>query len=253
MRPPSSSSATSSGLPSSLPTSPMLTSSIVANHAPLRYSSCSCALPALLTPQTPLSRSMPSSALSRATPWFTQTTFWLKDYVWCPSSIKDEKFPTVLHLQDDYAPLDGEIEGNEHSDLALAAAKAEQKVCKAKKYLADCILAHQSVILNIWRQRVQVTNSCLLMAELNVGRLHTERKKIARAEDAADVVTSSISKAKSIIELLTPTIDSLQIKLNNVTKKLTEIPQAQHPHPHPPTSYSKAATRAPAYIPGPAD
>ncbi|KAG2068449.1 hypothetical protein BDR04DRAFT_1157844 [Suillus decipiens] len=40
-------------------------------------------------------------------------------------SIKDEKLPTVLHLQDDYAKLDGEIEGDEHSDLALEAAKAE--------------------------------------------------------------------------------------------------------------------------------
>lgn len=80
--------------------------------------------------------------------------------------------------QYDYAPSDGEIECDEHSDLELAAAKAEQKVCEAKKHLADCILAHQSVILDIWRQRAQATNSRLLTAELNVGRLHTEWKKI---------------------------------------------------------------------------
>ncbi|KAG0696399.1 hypothetical protein DFH29DRAFT_1004622 [Suillus ampliporus] len=91
------------------------------------------------------------------------------------SSIEEEKFPTVLHLQ---GALDGEIEGNEHSDLALAAAKAKRKVREAEKHLADCILAHQSVILNIWRQRVQAANSRLLTAELNVGHLHTERKKI---------------------------------------------------------------------------
>jgi hypothetical protein len=80
--------------------------------------------------------------------------------------------------QYDYATSGGEIEGNEHSDLALAAAKAERKVCEAKKHLADCILAHQSVILDIWHQCVQAANSRLLTAELNVGRLHTERKKI---------------------------------------------------------------------------
>ncbi|KAG2101101.1 uncharacterized protein F5147DRAFT_655430 [Suillus discolor] len=94
------------------------------------------------------------------------------------SSIKDEKFPTTLHLQGDYAPLDGGIEGNKHSDLVLAAAKAKRKVCEAEKHLADCILAHQLVILNIWHQHVQAANSCLLMVELNVVCLHTERKKI---------------------------------------------------------------------------
>jgi len=81
--------------------------------------------------------------------------------------------------QDDYTQSDGEIEGDEHSDLALEAAKAERKVYEAKKHLADCILAHQSVILDIWRQHVQAANSDLLTAELNVGRLHTERKKIS--------------------------------------------------------------------------
>ncbi|KAG2100262.1 hypothetical protein BD769DRAFT_1393979 [Suillus cothurnatus] len=81
--------------------------------------------------------------------------------------------------QDDYTQSDGEIEGDEHSDLALETAKAERKVYEAKKHLANCILAHQSVILDIWRQRVQAANSDLLMVELNVGRLHTEWKKIS--------------------------------------------------------------------------
>ncbi|KAG2047505.1 hypothetical protein BDR06DRAFT_1013805 [Suillus hirtellus] len=94
-------------------------------------------------------------------------------------SIKEEKLPTALHLLDDYAQLDREIEGDEHSDLALEAAKAEQKVYKAKKHLANCILAHQSVILDIWCQHIQAVNSDLLMVELNVGHLHTERKKIS--------------------------------------------------------------------------
>ncbi|KAG2059349.1 hypothetical protein BDR06DRAFT_967889 [Suillus hirtellus] len=100
---------------------------------------------------------------------------------------------------DDYAQLDGGINGNEHSDLALEAAKAEQKVYKAKKHLADCILAHQSVILDIWCQHVQATNSDLLMAELNVGCLHTEWKKISismsmtqgHSDDTTTVGTSS--------------------------------------------------------------
>ncbi|KAG2073061.1 hypothetical protein BDR04DRAFT_1116585 [Suillus decipiens] len=64
-------------------------------------------------------------------------------------SIKDEKLPTALHL-----------------------------VYKAKKHLANCILAHQLVILDIWCQRIQAMNSHLLTVELNVGCLHTEQKKI---------------------------------------------------------------------------
>jgi len=35
----------------------------------------------------------------------------------------------------------------------------------------------------------------------------------ARAEDVADTVASSINEAKGIIDLLTPSIDSLQTKL----------------------------------------
>ncbi|KAG1896303.1 uncharacterized protein F5891DRAFT_1193328 [Suillus fuscotomentosus] len=115
------------------------------------------------------------------------------------SSIKDENFPTALHLQSDYAPLDGEIEGDEHSDLALAAAKAERKVCEAEKYLANCILAHQLVILSIWHQHIQAASSHLLTAELEVGHLHTEWKKIgismsmtrSHSDDTTTVGTSS--------------------------------------------------------------
>ncbi|KAG1868326.1 hypothetical protein DFJ58DRAFT_723587 [Suillus subalutaceus] len=81
----------------------------------------------------------------------------------------------------------------------LAAAQAKRKVCEAEKYLADCILAHQSVLLDVWRQRAQAANSHLLVAELNVGRLHMERKKfcvsmsMARsdAESATTIGTSS--------------------------------------------------------------
>ncbi|KAG1890617.1 uncharacterized protein F5891DRAFT_1197958 [Suillus fuscotomentosus] len=45
-------------------------------------------------------------------------------------------------------------------------------------------------------------------------------------------------------------MQSQATKLNDVTKKLTEIPQVQ---PQPPTSYSEAVTRTPLPTPGPAD
>jgi hypothetical protein len=40
--------------------------------------------------------------------------------------------------------MQGVVEGAaaDHSDLALEAAKAKQKVCEAKKHLADCIFEH---------------------------------------------------------------------------------------------------------------
>ncbi|KAG2158272.1 uncharacterized protein EDB93DRAFT_1334662 [Suillus bovinus] len=63
------------------------------------------------------------------------------------------------------------------SDLALEAAKAKQKVCKAEKYLADCILEHQSILLDLWRHHAEVANCHLLNADLNVGHMHMERKK----------------------------------------------------------------------------
>jgi hypothetical protein len=68
-----------------------------------------------------------------------------------------------------------ESEGD--SDLALEAAKAKRKVCEAEKHLADCILEHQSILLDLWRRRAEVANCHLLNADLNVGRMHMERKK----------------------------------------------------------------------------
>ncbi|KAG1853678.1 hypothetical protein F4604DRAFT_1686264 [Suillus subluteus] len=62
------------------------------------------------------------------------------------------------------------------SDLALEAAKAKQKVCEAEKHLANCILEHQSILLDLWCHRVDVANCHLLNADLNVGRMHMERK-----------------------------------------------------------------------------
>jgi len=50
-------------------------------------------------------------------------------------------------------------------------------VCEAEKYLADCVLEHQATLLELWRHRVEAANQRLLSADLNVGRIHTERKK----------------------------------------------------------------------------
>ncbi|KAG2738996.1 hypothetical protein P692DRAFT_20756764, partial [Suillus brevipes Sb2] len=78
----------------------------------------------------------------------------------------------------DYTSMHGVVEGAaDHSDLALEAAKAKRKVCEAKKHLADCILEHQTMLLNLWWQRAEAANSRLLTADLNVGRMHMECKK----------------------------------------------------------------------------
>ncbi|KAG2739718.1 hypothetical protein P692DRAFT_20754923, partial [Suillus brevipes Sb2] len=63
------------------------------------------------------------------------------------------------------------------SDLALEAAKAKRKVCEAEKHLADCILEHQSILLDLWRRHAEVANCHLLNVDLNVGRMHMECKK----------------------------------------------------------------------------
>ncbi|KAG0700897.1 hypothetical protein DFH29DRAFT_1000702 [Suillus ampliporus] len=92
----------------------------------------------------------------------------------------EDVFPTAMHLEVDYMFLDGVAEsegGADHSDLALEAAKAKWKVCEAEKHLADRIIEHQVTLLNIWCHRTEVANFHLLMVDLNVGRLHMERKK----------------------------------------------------------------------------
>jgi hypothetical protein len=72
--------------------------------------------------------------------------------------------------------MQGVVEGAmaDHSDLALEAAKAKQKVCEAKKHLANCMLKHQMTLLNLWRHHAEAANSQLLTADLNVGRMHME-------------------------------------------------------------------------------
>ncbi|KAG2355569.1 hypothetical protein BDR07DRAFT_1381436 [Suillus spraguei] len=92
----------------------------------------------------------------------------------------EDDFPTAMHLEVDYMLLDGVADsegGTDYSNLALEAAKAKRKVCKAEKHLANCIIEHQVMLLNIWCHRVEVANFRLLMVDLNVGHLHMERKK----------------------------------------------------------------------------
>ncbi|KAG0692529.1 hypothetical protein DFH29DRAFT_1008509 [Suillus ampliporus] len=72
-------------------------------------------------------------------------------------------------------------EEDDHSDLALEAAKMKHKVCQAQKALADCILEHHMVLLDLYRHRVEAANTHLLTANLNVGRMHVEREKIGIA------------------------------------------------------------------------
>jgi len=53
----------------------------------------------------------------------------------------------------------------------------KRKVCEAEKQLADCVLEYHTSLLNLWRHRAEAANFRLLTADLNVGRIHMERKK----------------------------------------------------------------------------
>ncbi|KAG0693142.1 hypothetical protein DFH29DRAFT_1007610 [Suillus ampliporus] len=65
----------------------------------------------------------------------------------------EDDFPSTIHLGVDYTSMVGVVEGAaDHSDLALEAAQAKRKCAEA-------------------------ANSQLLRADLNVGRIHMERKK----------------------------------------------------------------------------
>jgi hypothetical protein len=68
-------------------------------------------------------------------------------------------------------------EEDDHSDLALEAAKAKRKICQAQKHLADCILEHHEILTHLCHRRAEDANTRLLLADLNVGRLHLERRK----------------------------------------------------------------------------
>ncbi|KAG2047746.1 hypothetical protein BDR06DRAFT_976514 [Suillus hirtellus] len=90
------------------------------------------------------------------------------------SSIGGEaRFLMNTHLDVNYSLFESEGDSN----LTLEAAKAKCKVCEAEKHLADCILEHQSILLDLWRHHVEVANCHLLNADLNIGRMHMECKK----------------------------------------------------------------------------
>lgn len=65
----------------------------------------------------------------------------------------------------------------EDSDLALEAAQAKRKVCQAQKHLADCLLEQYQILIHISRRRAEAANQRLLLADLNVGRMHSERRR----------------------------------------------------------------------------
>ncbi|KAG2119479.1 uncharacterized protein F5147DRAFT_766970 [Suillus discolor] len=92
--------------------------------------------------------------------------------------IKEEDgFTGGVQLEFDCASFYQADEEDDHSDLALEAAKSRCKVCQAQNALADCTLEHHMVLVDLYRHRVEAANMCLLTADLNVGRMHIERKK----------------------------------------------------------------------------
>ncbi|KAG2146497.1 uncharacterized protein EDB93DRAFT_1104279 [Suillus bovinus] len=66
---------------------------------------------------------------------------------------------------------------DDHSNLALEAAKSRCKVCQAQKALVDCTLELHMVLVDLYCRHVEAANMRLLTADLNIGRMHIERKK----------------------------------------------------------------------------
>ncbi|KAG1717661.1 hypothetical protein EDD22DRAFT_856020 [Suillus occidentalis] len=87
---------------------------------------------------------------------------------------EEESFPMLMHLERDSISLEEE---DDHSDLTLKAAKAKRKICQAQKHLADCILEHHEILTHLCHRHAEDANTHLLLADLNVGRLHLERRK----------------------------------------------------------------------------
>ncbi|KAG2143610.1 hypothetical protein DEU56DRAFT_910741 [Suillus clintonianus] len=92
---------------------------------------------------------------------------------------EEESLPVAMHFEQDsaesYHSFDQLLE--EDSDLVLKAAQAKRKVCQAQKHLADCVLEHDQILTCISRRRAEAANMRLLLADLNVGRVHSERRR----------------------------------------------------------------------------
>ncbi|KAG2153433.1 uncharacterized protein EDB93DRAFT_1248706 [Suillus bovinus] len=91
----------------------------------------------------------------------------------------DENLPISMHFERDSAEssLFDQPAEEEDSDLALEAAQAKRKVCRAQKYLADCLLEQYKILIHISHCRAEAPNQHLLLADLNVGHMHSERRR----------------------------------------------------------------------------
>ncbi|KAG1784908.1 uncharacterized protein HD556DRAFT_1314703 [Suillus plorans] len=77
---------------------------------------------------------------------------------------EEDSFPGGVHLEFDCTSLYYQAEQEEdYSDLALEAARTRRK--------------HHMVLMDLHHRCVEVANMRLLTANLNVGRIHVERKK----------------------------------------------------------------------------
>lgn len=85
-------------------------------------------------------------------------------------------FLFIAHKDLNY-PLFNQPDEEDHSDLALEAAQAKRRICQAQKDLADSILEHHIVLTNLHLRRVEAANMRLLTADLDVGRMHIERRR----------------------------------------------------------------------------
>ncbi|KIK31593.1 hypothetical protein CY34DRAFT_103067 [Suillus luteus UH-Slu-Lm8-n1] len=93
-------------------------------------------------------------------------------------SVFDCTYLFIAHKPEDLDyPLFNQPDEEDHSDLALEAAQAKRRVCQAQKDLADSILEHHIVLTNLHRRRVEAANMRLMTADLDVGRMHIERRR----------------------------------------------------------------------------
>ncbi|KAG0705580.1 hypothetical protein DFH29DRAFT_996661 [Suillus ampliporus] len=148
----------------------MFSHSEIFTHSSLKTNYC--------PPSTPRASSSPSSWLDKGHPCPTHSP--QSHPVKEEEDDDDESLPIPMHFERGSAEssylLDQPAE-EEDSDLALEAAQAKRKVCQAQKHLADCLLEHQQILIHISRRRAEAARQRLLLANLNVGRMHSERRR----------------------------------------------------------------------------
>ncbi|KAG2031369.1 hypothetical protein BDR03DRAFT_1016201 [Suillus americanus] len=125
-------------------------------------------------PSTPRASSSPSSRPDKGHPCPTHSP---QSHPVKEEDDDDESYTNAFCSAKSSYLFDQPAEEVEDSDLTLEAAQAKRKVCQAQKHLADRLLEHHQILIHISHHRAEAANQCLLLADLNIGCMHSERQR----------------------------------------------------------------------------